>query len=255
VSRGAVEKHQDIWYVTKNGKGHPFKRAIIFQEVARGVKGRFSERLMEIYRRLYERFGPQGWWPADGPFEVIVGAILTQNTAWRNVERAIGNLKEEGLLDPWALLEVDEGELASLIRPAGYYNVKSKRLKAFIRYFCEKYQGNLEKMFQRPLPQLREELLGVDGIGPETADSILLYAGGRPVFVVDAYTRRALSRHHIIEEGATYQEVQELFMKNLPHDVELFKEYHALFVRLGKTHCRPKPLCEGCPLKDEDVLS
>ena len=107
---------------------------------------------MEIYRRLYERFGPQGWWPADGPFEVIVGAILTQNTAWRNVERAIGNLKEEGLLDPWALLEVDEGELASLIRPAGYYNVKSKRLKAFIRYFCEKYQGNLEKMFQRPFP-------------------------------------------------------------------------------------------------------
>jgi len=239
----------------KMGRVTSPKRVFFHREVARRIEGRIGERLMEIYRRLYGRFGPQGWWPADGPFEVIVGAILTQNTAWRNVERAIENLKGEGLLDPWALLKVDEEELAALIRPAGYYNVKSKRLKAFIRYFCEKYQGDLGKMFGRPLPQLREELLKVGGIGPETADSILLYAGGRPVFVVDAYTRRVLGRHRIIGEGATYQEVQELFMENLPQDVELFKEYHALFVRLGKTYCRPKPLCEGCPLEDERALS
>jgi endonuclease-3 related protein len=180
---------------------------------------------------------------------MIVGAILTQNTAWRNVEQAIGNLKQEGVLTPQGLRTLDETRLAGLIRPAGYYNVKAKRLKGLMAFLDKEYGGDLQRMFAEPLASLREKILMVKGVGPETADSILLYAAGKPIFVVDAYTRRVLSRHGIID-GASYGEIQDLLMRSLPSDVSLFKEYHALFVRLAKTFCKTEPLCTGCPLEE-----
>jgi len=205
--------------------------------------------LLRIYHVLLDRFGPQGWWPAESPFEVMVGAILTQNTAWRNVERAIDNLKRAGVLDPRAILQMEEGELAELIRPTGYFRVKARRLKGFVRFFVERFEGEVEEMRSQPLEGLRQELMRLEGIGPETADSILLYACEKPIFVVDAYTRRVLGRHRLLQDGAPYDEVQRFFMERLPRDPELFKEYHALLVRLGKTFCRPKARCEGCPLE------
>ncbi|MFC1703267.1 endonuclease III domain-containing protein [Candidatus Omnitrophota bacterium] len=205
--------------------------------------------LESIYKELFGRFGPQKWWPADTKFEVIVGAILTQNTAWTNVEKALQNLKNHKLLSPQSLRDISEKRLGQLIKPAGYYNVKAQRLKDFINFLFERYGGNLNRMFKTDFLKLRAELLSINGIGLETADSILLYAGEKPLFVVDAYTRRILARHHLIEETATYSEIQNLFMNNLSHDIQLFNEYHALIVRLGKEICKKMPRCHICPLK------
>ena len=203
-----------------------------------------------IYKKLYSRFGPQHWWPADTPFEVMVGAILTQNTNWANVEKAINNLKKNKLLSEYALYKLSRKKLASLIRPAGYYNIKAKRLKEFIAFLFKAYQGNLKKISQADTLILRRQLLCVNGVGPETADSILLYSLNKPVFVVDAYTRRILSRHSLLKEDSSYEEAQNLFMQNLEKDVKLFNEYHALLVKLGKEFClKNKPKCEMCPLR------
>jgi endonuclease III related protein len=207
-----------------------------------------SRLLPEIYGKLFTRFGPQHWWPGESPFEVIVGAILTQSTAWTNVEKAIINLKASGNLSPRELKNIPESELAALIHPCGYYNVKARKLKAFMQWFGDKYDFSLEKMFAGDLEALRKELLGVYGIGEETADSILLYAGNKPMFIIDAYTRRIFDRLGFSPEGNSYAAHQELFMSNLPADAGLFNEYHALLVKLGKEHCRKKPLCEGCCL-------
>ena len=209
-----------------------------------------KKRLEETYQKLYKHFGPQRWWPGDTPFEVIVGAVLTQNTNWQNVSKAIANLKEAGVLSPQKLYSLPQDKLARLIRPSGYFNVKAKRLKAFLDFLFKNYGGSLKKMFARDSEALRQEILSVKGIGPETADSILLYAGSFPVFVVDAYTKRIFSRKNIIKEDATYSEVQEIFMQSLKKDVKLYNEYHALIVRLGKDICKKsKPKCEICPIK------
>ena len=208
-----------------------------------------SNTLKKSYNKLLRAFGPQHWWPGDTPFEVIVGAILTQNTAWTNVEKAIHNLKKAKLLTPGKLHDLSQDEIAKYIRPAGYFNIKAKRLKHFLNYLFDNYGGNLKKMFKKRTDALRRELLSVNGIGPETADSILLYAGDHPVFVVDAYTKRIFSRHQVVKADAEYHDIQELFMKNLPHDVKMFNEYHALIVKAGKDFCRTrKPLCSRCPL-------
>ncbi len=206
------------------------------------------ELLKDVFRRMKKAWGPQHWWPGETPFEVMVGAILTQNTAWTNVEKAIANLKGAGVLDPEKLRDLPHSTLATLIRPAGYYNIKAKRLRSFLDWFHERYEGSVERMFETSLASLREELLAVKGIGPETADSILLYAGGLPKFVVDAYTYRILLRHGMIADDATYEEIQELFETKLTSDVALWNEYHALLVHAGKDHCKSRPKCEGCPL-------
>ena len=206
--------------------------------------------LVVIYRKLYARFGPQRWWPAETPFEVMVGAILTQNTNWGNVEKAIRNIKENKALTLSGLRGLSPAMMASLIRPAGYYNIKARRLKNFIDFFVKEYQGNIRRTLSVDTRLLREQLLSVNGIGPETADSILLYALGRPVFVVDAYTKRILSRHGMAGPNDDYASVQNLFMRNLEPNARLFNEYHALLVRVGKEFClKNKPRCEECPLK------
>ena len=206
--------------------------------------------LEEIFTRLFVRFGPLDWWPAETPFEVCVGAILTQNTAWSNVEKAIRALKLEGLMSPDSLHECDPEKLARLIRPAGYFNVKSQRLKEFTAWLFLYHRGSPEQMFAGNWQELREELLRVRGIGPETADSILLYAGHKTSFVVDAYTRRLFRRLGLLPEAAGYDETRDLFMSTLPEDVRLFNEYHAQIVEQCKRFCRSKPLCSGCPLYD-----
>ena len=209
-----------------------------------------KKRLRRLYDTLYKTFGPQGWWPADTRFEVIVGAILTQNTAWSNVEKAIRGLKAAKLLTPSAMYRVSEKKLAAAIRPSGYYNIKAARLKSFLGFLFTDYGGSLSRMFCRDMPALRRELLNVKGLGKETVDSILLYAGARPIFVVDAYTRRILSRHKLISEDADYDTTQRLFMDHLPHDNAMFGEYHALLVRLAKDICKNKnPRCGVCPVK------
>ena len=210
--------------------------------------------LADIYRILYKSFGPQHWWPGETPFEIAVGAILTQNTNWGNVEKAINNLKQSGTLDANILHKMPHARLASLIKPAGYFNIKAKRLKHFLVFLSNHYEGVIEGMKDEDLHHIRHRLLEVNGIGPETADSILLYALDKPLFVIDAYTKRVLIRHNIIPEGATYHETQELFHNNLPVDVKLFNEYHALFVMLGKHYCKPKPKCQGCPLEEMSIL-
>jgi len=207
-----------------------------------------SRFIRRIYNLLNKSFGPQYWWPGDTPFEVCIGAILTQNTNWKNVEKAITNLKNEHLLSPIALRDTSLSELAGLIRPAGYYNIKARRLKSFISFLFDEHEGSLSKMSKQPLEELRHKLLNVHGIGPETADSILLYACYKPIFVVDAYTKRIFSRHKLCEEDSDYRDIQNLFMKNLPNDVKLFNEYHALIVKLGKDYCKKKPNCLKCPL-------
>ncbi len=205
--------------------------------------------LMKIYRTLYRAYGPRHWWPGETPFEVMVGAILTQNTSWKNVEKAIQNLKENGFLNPKEIHRLKTGPLASLIRSSGYYRIKAERLKAFVNFLFEGYDGDIEKMKKETVMELRGKLLGVNGIGPETADSILLYGFQKPIFVVDAYTRRILSRHGIVCEKASYEEVQSLFMDHLPQDERLFNEYHALLVHLGKNICKKRPECDRCPLQ------
>ena len=205
--------------------------------------------LNDIYEKLYTYFGPQNWWPADTPFEVCVGAILTQNASWKNVKKAIENLKKKNLLDPLKLYDIPLNTLAQIIKPSGFYNIKAKRLKDFVKFLVEKYKGNLEELFSKGLYEAREELLSLKGLGKETVDSILLYAGNFPIFVVDVYTYRILNRHYLIPEETTYDEIQALFMENLPHDPKLFNEFHALLVACGKNFCKKRnPSCTPCPL-------
>jgi endonuclease III related protein len=207
--------------------------------------------LTEVYRRLFDAFGPQHWWPGESRFEMIVGAMLTQNTSWENVKRAIHNLREADLLEPRALYGVPLEELEELIRPAGYFRVKARRLRSLLEFLVERYDGSLDVMFQTALPELRQELLGVHGVGPETADSILLYAGELPSFVVDAYSHRVFARHGWIDFGADYHQIQEYVQGELPLDVPMYNEFHALLVRLGKDYCRKtNPKCAECPLRE-----
>lgn len=208
----------------------------------------FSARLREIYARLREAYGPQHWWPADTSLEVMVGAVLTQNTTWRGVEKAITNLKASGLLSVDKLDIVDTDNLAGLIRPSGYFNLKARRLKNLIELVITAYGGDLEDMGREQTNKLRRDLLAVKGVGPETADCILLYGFNRPIFVIDTYTRRVLSRHGLTGHRVNYRELQDLFMQHLPLKASMFNEYHALLVRVGKHHCKPKPDCRDCPL-------
>jgi len=208
-----------------------------------------GEKLLEIYQLLFDSFGPQHWWPGDTQFEIAVGAILTQNTNWANVEKAIANLKAADLLSAEKIHRLSHPQLAELIRPAGYFNVKAKRLTNFVTWLLNNYEGSLKNLESVDTTRLREELLNIKGVGRETADSILLYALGRPVFVVDAYTARITVRHGLIEPEADYEQLRELFESNLTKDPELFNEYHALLVRAGKEFCRPKAKCPGCPLE------
>jgi len=205
--------------------------------------------LSDIYDALFSHFGSQHWWPGDSAFEVAIGAILTQNTNWGNVEKAIANIKAKKALSPKSLHNMSHSELASLIRPAGYFNVKAKRLKAFLNFLCNDYRGSMQRMRKVDTSSMRKSLLSVNGIGPETADSILLYALDKPVFVIDAYTKRVMSRHGLASEKIDYHDLQALFHKSLPLDVQLFNEYHALFVMVGKNYCKPSPKCTGCPLE------
>jgi len=206
--------------------------------------------IYQMFLTLYKAFSPQHWWPADSPFEVIIGAILTQNTAWVNVEKALANLKGAGVFNPQTLYQTDLNTISLLIRPAGYFNQKAKKIKNFLEFLFSTYKGKLSQMWQESLNSLREKLLQVPGIGEETADSILLYAGEKPIFVVDAYTMRVVKRHRLAEAKANYGQVQRLFMENLPKNAELYNEYHALFVRLGKEFCcKREPLCQQCVLR------
>jgi len=207
-------------------------------------------KLPEIYQRLFHAFGPQHWWPGDSPFEVAVGAILTQNTNWGNVEKAIENLKKQKALAVKPIHDMPVQKLAELIKPARYFNVKAKRLKNFIHFLMNKYHGSMNRIGDGNTQVIRKNLLDVNGIGPETADSILLYALGKPVFVIDAYTKRVLSRHGIMGDEKSYDEFQELFHSALKRDVKLYNQYHALFVKVGKVYCRrQRPLCDRCPLQ------
>ena len=204
--------------------------------------------LLEMYRRLSDEFGPTGWWPARTPFEVAVGAVLTQNTAWRNVEKAIKNLREHRMLSARALSGASLSEIAHEVKPAGYFRLKAQRLKNFVDFLQREYGGSMARMAREPSERVREKLLGVSGIGPETADSILLYALGKPVFVVDAYTKRILSRHGMVKDEVEYEELRRFFECHLPRDLTLFKEFHALLVRTGAQFCKSTPRCEDCPL-------
>jgi endonuclease-3 related protein len=209
-------------------------------------------RLTRLYHTLYCHYGPQHWWPARSRFEIILGAILTQNTNWKNVEKAIAALRKEGLLAPDKLREVSSPELAQLVKPSGYYNIKAERIRSFLSFLDTEFHGNLASMFRETTETLRRRLLGVAGIGPETADSILLYAAKRPVFVIDTYTRRILSRHGLADGSDAYGQLQALFMNHLQPDVQMFNEYHALLVQVGKNHCLPRPRCGKCPVQQAE---
>ena len=234
--------------------GHypPGKTAFIYfyQEYLNARIHFMTVRLQEVYQRLFSAFGPQHWWPGESPFEVMVGAVLVQNTAWKNVEKAIDNLRQADLLEPRPLYQLPVERLEELIRPAGYFRLKARRLRHLLVFLVEQYGASVEAMFQTDRHTLREQLLLVHGIGPETADSILLYAAAQPVFVVDTYTHRMMARHGWIEFEADYHSIQEHFNCNLEEDVELYNEFHALIVRLGHLHCRKTPKCENCPLAE-----
>ena len=204
--------------------------------------------LLKIYRRLFWYFGPQHWWPGETVEEIIIGAVLTQNTNWGNVERAIENLKRARALSLKKIVTLAPGTLSNLIRPSGYYNVKAKRLWAVADYFVRRCDDDFSKLEMNPTDELRGELLSVHGVGRETADSILLYALNRPVFVIDAYTLRIGRRHNFLSDKDNYESARALFERSLKRDVQLYNEYHALFVRLGKEYCRPRPICVTCPL-------
>ena len=204
---------------------------------------------MEMFDLLLNHFGPQNWWPAETDLEVMVGAVLTQNTNWKNVEKAIENLKRKDLLSLESLCSLTVTELAQEIRPAGYFNIKARRLKNLINFVVKQYQADLSVFFGDETRSLREGLLSVKGIGPETADSILLYAARRPVFVIDAYTHRILGRHGMSDGETSYYELQDLFIDHLPEDPALFNEFHALIVQTGKNYCKKKPACSRCPLE------
>lgn len=208
-----------------------------------------AARLREIYELLDEHFGPLYWWPAQTPFEVVVGAVLTQNTNWKNVEKSIDSLKQAGLLSFETMLFMSETELAGYIRSSGYYNLKARRLKNLLHMIETDYGGSLEALFGDDTSRARQALLTVKGVGPETADSILLYGGKHPIFVVDTYTHRILSRHNLIPEICDYQTIHDLFMDNLEHSAPMFNQYHALLVRTAKEYCKKSnPLCDDCPL-------
>ncbi len=211
-------------------------------------------RLQAIYQRLYGHFGSQHWWPGDTPLEILVGAVLTQNTNWSNVSKAIAHLKADQLLTLEALVALPVDQLAERIRPCGYYNLKAQRLKNLLTLLNEGVaeMGSLAEFFSQDLTYVREKLLSVKGVGPETADSILLYVAEKPIFVVDAYSYRFLSRHGLVAEESSYEEMQELFMTSLPAEVGLYNEYHALLVCLGKEFCKKNnPRCEQCPLQGD----
>lgn len=202
-----------------------------------------------MFETLQRACGPQRWWPADTPTEVAVGAVLTQNTSWKSVETAVAAMKAAGLLDFRRVDAISESDLADVIRPTGTYRVKAKRLKALARWVCRRAGGSIERALEGELSELRRQLLTIRGIGPETADAILLYAGRHPTFVVDAYTRRVLRRHAFIGADADYKAIQARFETALPRSVEVFNEFHALLVEIGKRHCRTRARCEGCPLE------
>lgn len=206
--------------------------------------------LHEAYEKLFAAYGPQNWWPGETKFEILVGTVLVQNTAWRNVEKAIANLRDGGVLSPKKLHALPIVELSELIRPAGYYQVKAKRLRNLLELVVEQYDGDLDAMFSGPQDVLREELLAVNGIGPETADAILLYVGEKPAFVVDTYAHRVLARHGWVEYEADYHAIQDQFVRELPAEPRLYNEYHALLVKVGKEHCKTAPQCDGCPLQE-----
>jgi len=208
-----------------------------------------EDSLRQIYERLWRAYGPQHWWPARTRVEIVIGAILTQNTAWSNVERALDNLRRAKVLTWSGLRNLPTSELAKLIRPSGSYDVKAKRLRSFVRYLWENHNGSLRSLLRGELELVRRRLLSIHGIGPETADAILLYAGNRPGFVVDAYTRRVLRRHFLCNEKDGYETIRSLFHTALSADAALFNEYHALLVAVGKKHCRSRARCEGCPLE------
>jgi endonuclease-3 related protein len=204
----------------------------------------------QVYRHLYKSLGPQGWWPGDSPFEVMVGAVLVQNTAWKNVVRAIDNLKRAKVLTPRKLYALSTDELSELIRPAGYFRIKAKRLHNLVKFFVEEYRGSIAAMQKVDTHELRSQLLAVNGIGPETADSILLYAVGKPVMVVDTYTNRVFSRHGWVPQGTAYHPLQEHVTAQLPADATLYNEFHALLVHVGHHYCSTNPHCEECPLRE-----
>lgn len=208
-----------------------------------------NDRLMQVYEALFSYFGPLNWWPAEDDFEVMVGAILTQGVSWTNVEKAMDNLKSLGILSVEGILLAYPDILAKAIRPTRYYNQKAKKLWGLCRHLKDNYDGDIYRLFEKDLYELREELLSIKGIGPETADSMILYAAKKPIFVVDAYTWRVFSRLGFFFDGATYQEMQDFFMGNLPEDVQLFNEYHAQIVYLGKDFCKKtNPRCGDCPI-------
>ena len=210
-----------------------------------------TPQLMDIYSKLYAHFGPRHWWPGDTPFEVALGAVLTQNTNWSNVERAIANLKRARALGAKQIHAMSHDDLAELIRPSGYFNIKARRLKNLVSHIVNEHSGSLKRMARSGgMDELRHELLAINGIGPETADSILLYALDKPSFVIDAYTRRIMSRHGLLPYEAGYEQYRAIFMRNIKPDMTVYNEYHALLVSLGKHFCRQKkPICEGCPLQ------
>jgi len=209
-----------------------------------------SNLFLRVYDRLAAHYGPQNWWPGETPLEVMVGAVLTQNTNWTNVEKAIANLKEGDKLSFSALYEIDIELLAELIRPAGYYNIKARRLKNLFQMVADEYEGELSFLFEDSLDGARENLLRVKGVGPETADAILLYAAQKPTFVIDTYTHRVFSRHQLVEEDTDYYSLQQEFLDSLPEEVSLFNEYHALIVAVAKEFCKKtKPRCSNCPLQ------
>src|SRR4029079_7638234 len=210
-----------------------------------------QNKLLSAYDKVLDAFGPQHWWPGDSPFEIMVGAVLVQNTAWRNVEQAINNLRDAGVMEPQPLYQLPPEELADLIRPAGYYQVKTRRLRNLLRFVVEQYGGSLEVMFSTNLHSLRQQLIAIQGTRPETADAILLYAGGLPTFVVDTYSHRILARHGWLDYEASYSDIKDYFESALPEDTTLYNEYHALLVRVGKDYCkRTSANCELCPLAD-----
>ena len=204
--------------------------------------------LLLIYKNLLLRFGHQGWWPGDSPFEVIIGAILTQGVSWVNVEKAIKNLKGEGILEPEKLYNKESSEIAPLIRSTRFYNEKAQKIKNFMNFLFDEYNGCLQKMSDEDTEILRKKLLGIKGLGEETVDSILLYACNKPVFVVDAYTKRIFSRYGLIKEGAGYKEIQTFFLNNLPQDAGLYNDFHAQIVNLGKNICKSSPDCTICQI-------
>ncbi len=214
------------------------------------MKQENSNPFLRVYDRLYTYYGSQGWWPGETPLEMMVGAVLTQNTNWANVEKALGNLKDAGQFSFRGLLDMDQEQLAEYIRPSGYYNIKARRLKNLFQMIEDKYAGEFTFFFEDNLEDSRENLLAVKGVGPETADAILLYAAAKPIFVIDTYTHRVFSRHQLVEEDTDYFSLQQEFMDNLPEDTVLFNEFHALIVAVAKEFCKKtKPRCSECPLQ------